>query len=1236
MDVFRIHPAIGVARVGNSQQYVIAPESMAGSPVSEGSSLTGGLPIRAGTESDPIRSGDVRDANGALKRQAARFRIFHYPSRDPETWPRGDGSEIAVGATIAGRTVKDIVWTVHVANKKANTFMLVERGDYQGISGYADNRLPPIRNPATDKPNAPQPPDKLAVLNDPARVRQLTIDPGPRTISGTNTSDVHFDKPTVASYYDAAKAQVVALEQYPKSFPVDSFPKMDAPAGPIDTLGELATDAKGRLLVLGGYGRAASWRIAGPAPLGDAVNNDQWFDDTSDGPVSATLVFDDGTQARARGAWVTTTDPSYAPQIPNIVSLWDDVYDSWVRQLGLAPDIYDESKGGYQKSYRPTFGDQLAPIFQAVPLQQWTANLSPLGGSAHREVGAITAATDPRSTVLAGLTILRNPFEPDQTNIRLMPAHLGDAGEAFLTLRKTQYFFLQRWNEGRDGYRAGPGTALGMGEQLDKATMVNCLGGRFSPGIDLTFVMREPALYVQPWQTSGAGPFRVHTKLLDYATSGPDWPLLTGGYVPRHVETDGLEPGDLSKFMAIPWHTDYNSCATHPFSPNPKGNRTLFWSWPAQRPVAVYAANDVTWNQRPNSPLTPVLGQQRWSVRGEGTDSAAPENWGRYQARADILDNWHRIGVVMQGPAIDTQGTPFESDWYLEVASQLTDTGLTPVVPFPNYATNVGTTAMQLDERDLFFKLMNVTDHPDVLPDARAYVKAWLNWAEKFSNSPDTAPADQIYFEYTDQAFQDRLDVIYQELVDAAADSDPGAPGQILQCYADMVTRIVQLAPFNLVDGSWLHNIGRVGPIDEVSALLFSIWMDEMGDGDVARNHCNIYQDLCHSVGFYPPPINTREFAFDPRFLDSAFTVAAFELAISQFTEDYYPEIIGMTLQLEWEVLDLKPTRDQIVYFGIDPHFYVLHIGIDNAVNGHGQRAASAVRLYLQNIRLLSGEAAVQAAWRRIWNGFVAFGNMGFLGEDLANLVTQKSLRHQMIQMIERKANYGRRNHQQYTIGATRIDEWFANPPGFLDALEEHAWITPGNWANSRMHALMSFETGPMFRVFTDDEIALWAAYTESLAAPPRPPPPPVSAAHAMAALIDQLRPVQRGIPGHQTSMLADAQGMVHSIAWWMEQSTRSLMEALASPVNDVVVPGQPENSRFYMQLIAPTGPMGSVFGLPANPPNTGVCRDVVHLWISNGCPLPAAETSKLRLNTPRVKRDRHRTGRIHGMGTVH
>lgn len=1245
METFRVHPAVGIARVGNSDEYVIAPESMAGSPYADGSPLTGGLPIRAGTESEPVRDSDLRDASGALKRHGARFRIFAYPERDGEVWPRGDGVEVGIGATVGDRTVADIIWTVHVANKKANTFVLTESGR-QGINSYTEGHLPPIRNPRIDDPKAPQPADKIATLNDPSRVAALTIDPGPRTTSGRSAPAVHFDRSTPAAYYDADKGEVVTLERYPKSFPADSFPKMDAPAGPIETLGELVTDEQGRLVVLGGFGRAAGWRLNdAPAPLNDDVNNDQWFDDTSDGPVSAVVVFTDGTRATAHGAWVTTTDPSFAPQILNVVSLWDDIYDLWVRELNLAPDIFDAASGGFKESYTPTFDDQLAPIFRSAALQQWTVNLSSHGKSAHGSLASITAADDPATTPLAGISaIFRDPNSPNQDDTSLMPLHLGDAGESFLTLRETQYFFLKRWNTGKDGYRPGAGPALGPGEFLDKATLVNCLGGRFSPGIDLTFVMREPAVYLQPWQHSGAGPFRVRTKALPYDRAGSlAGPFLTGGYVPRHIEVAGLEPGDLSKFMAIPWHTDYNSCATHPPSPNPPGNRTVFWSWPAQRPVAVYAIGDVFWgaDSPPDAqpPFTEEwqLGRQRWSVRGLGTDSPDAENWGRYQTRLDMLANWNHIGVVIQAPQIDHPGDALPADWYLEVAGQLRDTDLTPVVPFPNYATDLAPdAALGLDPRDLFYKLLNVDEYPEVRAEARSYVDAWLKWSEDFSNHHDT-PEDQRYFAYSEESFGERLEMIYQALVDEAADFDPAGDGQF-KTYDQMCTYTIQWAPFNLIDGAWLRNVGRTGPIDDVRALLYSVSMDELGDGVISKNHCNIYRDLCYSIGFYPPPIESREFAYDPQFLDSAFTVPAFQLAISDSTETYYPEIIGMTLMLEWEVVQLKQTRDSMIYTGLDPHFYIMHIGIDNAVNGHGQRAADAVRLYLQEVRLAGGESAVQQAWRRIWNGFVAFGNIGNFGNDLLHLVEHPpSLREQMLAMIRRKANFGSRNHQDHMVGPSRIDEWFADPPGFLQALRDHDWITPGDWANSRMRALMDFETGPMYRVFTDDEIALWEAYTRSLDEPsPHPVPPPIPSARAMAALIDQLRPVQQGIGGHATNVLADLEGTVHTLAWWFEQPTRSLMEALASPVNDLIKPGDPQDSRFFMELIAPTGPMGSVFGLPAAPPERGARIDVVHRWITDGCPLPEAQVFTMRLNTPRAKRDRHPTGRIYGMGNVH
>ena len=63
-DAFRIHPAIGFVRVGNSEEYLLAPETISGLPLAEDSATVGGLPIRPGTESETITNRDLRDRNG--------------------------------------------------------------------------------------------------------------------------------------------------------------------------------------------------------------------------------------------------------------------------------------------------------------------------------------------------------------------------------------------------------------------------------------------------------------------------------------------------------------------------------------------------------------------------------------------------------------------------------------------------------------------------------------------------------------------------------------------------------------------------------------------------------------------------------------------------------------------------------------------------------------------------------------------------------------------------------------------------------------------------------------------------------------------------------------------------------------------------------------------------------------------------------------------------------------------
>lgn len=671
---FRIHPAIGIARVGNSDEYYLGPETMAASRT-PGSTVRGGLPIRAGTEDEPITSSDLRDQGGALKRQAARFRVFAYPAGADETYPRGDGVEVRIGDTIGGRVVRDLVWTVHLANKKANSYVL---NDDLGIRLYepANAERMTLRN--SIEGNDP---------NSAARIRKMVIDAGPRAIRGTDCEGVQFDVDTVACAADGA--DITAYPAYPKSFPGDNFDHLYTPTGTIDSLGSLETDEHGRLLVIAASGRACGWArpdgtpyplvngLISPGVYGD-VNADGWMDDTGDGPVSVTIVFEDGPPVEAHGAWVVCTDPSYAPQSLNVVSLWDDVYDTWVRELGLVPAIFDHR---FASTFQPTFDDQIHPIFLAASMQRWTTNLPARAVQAHDALARITGTDRPVDTIMGGLAFVRDPNDAGQHAVGapFMPLSMGDAGKSFLTVTKTQYFFLSQWNDG--SFTDGIGPELGPGEHLDKAVLVNCLGGRFAPGIELTFVVREPDLYETDWRRSGGGPFRIRRRRLRYDEAQASQPFLTVGYVPRHPGPDGvrpapLEPGDASKFMAVPWHTDYNSCATHEPAPNPTLSSTLYWSWPAQRPVQIYRAEDVH---------DGTLGRQDYSMRGTGTYSEDLGSVGRYQELIDIVRNWHKIGIVMQGSQIDG-GPPDAEELFLETESQLD----VVIEPWPMNATKLG------------------------------------------------------------------------------------------------------------------------------------------------------------------------------------------------------------------------------------------------------------------------------------------------------------------------------------------------------------------------------------------------------------------------------------------------------------------------------------------------------------------------------------------------------------------
>src|SRR5262249_36459182 len=86
-------------------------------------------------------------------------------------------------------------------------------------------------------------------------------------------------------------------------------------------------------------------------------------------------------------------------------------------------------------------------------------------------------------------------------------------------------------------------------------------------------------------------------------------------------------------------------------------------------------------------------------------------------------------------------------------------------------------------------------------------------------------------------------------------------------------------------------------------------------------------------------------------------------------------------LWIEWGSVGLKGQVKTLEAFGIDPLYYSLHIGIDNAATGHGAMAKRAIEIYPDEVRASSGDDAMQETWRRIWNGYVAFDITGELAE---------------------------------------------------------------------------------------------------------------------------------------------------------------------------------------------------------------------------------------------------------------
>lgn len=523
---YEIHPAIGIARLGQSDKVFLAPEPDCIPVQFDG---PGAVPRPPRTPPPP----KYRDETGAVMRQAARFRVFKVV-RDHQA-----NDVKIVSCEELRKPEVTIDWKVHLVNRKAAG----KQFEQPGV-----NRNDDIKGTERDK---------------------LIIDAGNKAPVGNDVNP-------------AGKLEGKFMNK-----PV--------------TLGHAWTDKNnGWLMVAGGKGMSEA--VPGFEELGSFADNDGWYDDTSDGPVTATLTLSDGTKPTVEGAWLIVAPFDFAPEIESFITLYDVARNAAVRsgpgwlKMPLAGTTGDPAETNFMRDVLPV----LARTRRYRWVNSWA--LQGEGQKRHtmwRDRDALIALATPDDATggkwrKALFAHLLDPDDPgDSAGIKrdlLMPRiwdHDGDETKVeVLPLTPLQYRHFKNWSE--DQFNGFPPVETEfLCDALDRIALEACSGGPFYPGIEAPRIMRDAGTYEAPFR------FR-----------------------------QDLAPGIITEGLAVPWQADFHDC---------RMDSDLMW-WPASRPDQVFTG----------PPTVPFDEQGEADVRpwADGV-----------QSREAMVEHWHRLGIVKKFPA---------------------------------------------------------------------------------------------------------------------------------------------------------------------------------------------------------------------------------------------------------------------------------------------------------------------------------------------------------------------------------------------------------------------------------------------------------------------------------------------------------------------------------------------------------------------------------------------------------
>ncbi|UUX48372.1 CTQ-dependent glycine oxidase GoxA [Nisaea acidiphila] len=605
----RIYPAIGICRVGGSKEWFLAPE-------------VPGLP--------PKPEGGFKDGDRRIKKQVQRFRVYAFDSQDRVIGELKDGD-----ATIS--------WSAHLVNAKAAWY---------GFNNPLDN--------GNLAPGLPGQKRNQYFTDNAERERMLVIDGGRKTISGAGVNP------------DGTEARYAFEGTFWGEEKVG--------------LGDLRTDAEGRLLVVPPDGVSNSPTNAGITSFAD---NDGWHDDWCDGPVTATVQLANGITFEADPAWVACVGPNFAPDIPPISTMYD-----------VISNLNVEERWAEAPEAPISFRKYIYPTFRRAALMEWltdAANLRQgwLGEADFSDPAFIARLADPsegnRAFRLSVFEKFRNPYNttPDafkEERLKI-PYMMGDGVNysgsplQWFQFPKLQYDHLALWAEGKffDDWKDAEADAV---ERLDdlpleqrpqaltEAALEPCSGGAFHPGVELTYYLRLAPMY-QRYTNDDAELFRLAHG--DRPSIVQDLGFLLTpeiafkGYKDTPPPIGPQMPGDLTRWMGLPWQCDAFSCQQVLMQEN---YPTAVW-WPALLPIDVLP--EVYYKELMNETLSTSERRKFFDSRVAWSRAVAGigyhANGSYWDGITNMITLWERMGFVVKLPGPKDPKAPegIPKEVYVEV-----------------------------------------------------------------------------------------------------------------------------------------------------------------------------------------------------------------------------------------------------------------------------------------------------------------------------------------------------------------------------------------------------------------------------------------------------------------------------------------------------------------------------------------------------------------------------------------